>query len=259
MADLAKDKSAMPSGYRLIWHEETGSTNDDARAAARAGDTGPLWIAAGRQSAGRGRRGRKWESRQGNLHATLLLQPDCPPEKAGELSFVAALAVLSMAESLLPSSSQKALRLSVKWPNDVLLNGRKVAGCLLESDREHDRALWVAVGVGVNLAYAPQGTPYPATSFLQESGKNYDVMEALFLLAHGFDDLLAVWREEGGFFRILQEWQARASGIGEEIVVRLTEETLRGRFERLDDDGALCLSLASGEMRRIQAGDVFFR
>ena len=256
VAMTMEERCAMPKGTRLIWHEETGSTNDDARALAIKGEAGPVWIAAARQTQGRGRRGRKWESPTGNLYATLLIRPECSSEKAAQLSFAAPLAILQTARALLPSDISESLR--VKWPNDVLLKRRKIAGCLLESDMSGGRASWVACGIGINLAHAPKQTPYPAAALGDFVSPPPKARAALERLARAFDALLDIWRGEDGFSALRREWLANASGLGEEITVRLPSETLEGRFEGLDHDGALHLLMPSGETRRIDTGDVFF-
>ncbi len=245
----------LPPGHRLHWLEETGSTNDDARRLGEAGEQGPLWIAARRQTKGRGRRGRVWDSPEGNLHATLLINPGCSRAEASQLAFVAALAALSLAEAFLPPEEWRAL--SVKWPNDLLLRGRKLAGLLLESDSGSSEVQWLAAGIGINLAHAPAQAAFPAIA-LAECAPPPPPLEALAELARAFDTLMKVWRGEEGFARIRALWLERAQGMGEEIAVRLPAETLEGRFEDLDEQGALLLRGSDGAVRRILAGDVFF-
>ena len=144
----------------VIAFDEIDSTNAEARRRAEAGEDGPIWFTAARQTAGRGRRGRVWDTGRGNLAATLLLTTDRPPSDATQLSFVAALAVCDFARAYLPADTVK-----VKWPNDVMVGYDKVSGILLESGRRADGRLWVAVGVGINLAHHPDDTERPATSF----------------------------------------------------------------------------------------------
>jgi len=233
--------------------DETDSTNAEARRLAEAGETGPLWITAKRQSAGRGRRGRAWETGEGNLAATLLLTTDRMPAEAAQVSFVAALAVSDMARIYLAADLVK-----LKWPNDMMLGGRKAAGILVESGRRDDGRLWLAVGIGVNLAKAPENVERPATSFTDHGfASPPDAAEALTHLATAFDHWLARW-DTGGFPVIAEAWTERAYGLGEPCVAHLGTETLHGVAEGLDSDGALRLRLADGAIRRISAGDVFF-
>src|SRR5579871_3882892 len=149
---------AVAAGVGLIACETVGSTNSEALSRARAGVRGPLWITARAQTAGRGRRGRTWVSEPGNLYATLLLIDPAPPERAAQLSFVAALAVH---DAITACARTLAPQLAFKWPNDVLLASAKTAGILIEA--EGTRPLTVAVGVGVNCRHHPAATEFPAT------------------------------------------------------------------------------------------------
>ncbi|HEX6859176.1 MAG TPA: biotin--[acetyl-CoA-carboxylase] ligase [Caulobacteraceae bacterium] len=230
--------------------EELDSTNAEARRRAEAGATGPLWITAARQTAGRGRRGRAWETGEGNLAATLLFTTSKPPAEAAQVSFVAALAVADLASAYVPVSL-----VSLKWPNDPLIGGKKASGILIESGAGAN-GLWVAVGVGVNLAHAPKDMP--ATSFAAHmTVAPPRPLEALSVLADAFERWRALW-DSAGFSAIADAWTARAHGLGRPCVARLGSETVEGVAEGLDGDGALRLRLAGGEVRRITAGDVFF-
>lgn len=230
--------------------DEIDSTNAEARRRAEAGATGPVWITAARQTAGRGRRGRSWETAQGNLAATLLFTTGKPPAEAAQISFVAALAVADLADRYVPSSL-----VSLKWPNDPLIAGRKTSGILVESGPSAG-GLWVAVGIGVNLAHAP--ADLPATSFAAHVGAPPPKpLEALADLAEAFERWRLLW-ESSGFPAIADAWTARAHGLGEACIARLGNETVEGVAEGLDPDGALRLRLADGSIRRITAGDVFF-
>lgn len=243
----------VPAGYSVASFDEIDSTNEEARRRAAVGERGPLWITARRQTAGRGRRGRAWESPDGNLMATLLIAPGVPAPEAARLSFVAALAVHDLAANHAPRAVVR-----VKWPNDVLIDGKKVAGILLESSGTDgvDVLPWVAVGIGVNLIAAPPDTPTPAT-FLGAHGPAPSPAEALAELAEAWETRFRAWRVSG-FAAIREAWLEAAAGLGQEIEVRLPGETLRGRFETLMSDGALSLLLPNGSRRAITAGEVFF-
>ena len=231
---------------RKVAFDELDSTNSEARRLAEAGETGPLWITATRQTAGRGRRGRVWDSPPGNLAATLLLRPEAPAAIVGQLSFVAALAVAEMAAHFAPSAA-----ITVKWPNDVLAESRKLAGILLESGPG-----WLAIGIGVNLAGFPQGTEFPATSLAQLGIAPPTPDSALTVLAARFAHWYALWMSEG-FETIRAAWLARAGGLGLPIRARLPHETREGVFEGIDANGALLLN-EQGQVRAIAAGEVFF-
>lgn len=236
----------------VLWLDETDSTNAEARRRALSGEFGPVWIATHRQTAGRGRRGRAWETASGNLAATLLFTADRPPAQLAELAFVAALAAADLA-----SLYVEPRRVSFKWPNDPLLDGRKLGGVLIETGPHPAGGLWVAVGIGVNLASAPSLALYPATSLAEHmAGPPPSAEEALGNLAMAFARSQALW-EAHGFPAIAALWRERASGLGEACTVRLPNETLQGLAQDLEDDGALRLVLADGSVRKITAGDVF--
>ena len=238
--------SLWPQGYSKQVHAELDSTNEEARRLAEAGAVGPLWIMALRQNAGRGRRGRAWISPEGNLAATLLLRPDAPQAVTGQLSFAAALAVADMAAHFAPDAA-----IAVKWPNDVLADGKKLAGILLEGG-----AGWLAIGIGVNLAGHPEGTEVPATSLAQLGIAVPSQDEALTVLAARFAHWYGLWMQ-GGFESLRMQWLARAKGVGAPIRARLPQETRTGVFEGIDASGALLLN-EGGQVRVIAAAEVFF-
>ncbi len=243
-----------PTGWRRVVHETIDSTNAEARRLSDAGETGPLWIAARRQSAGRGRQSRVWSTEPGNLAATCLLAFDGSPGDAAKLSFAVALAVADVFDALAPGAE-----VALKWPNDVLLNRRKVAGILLENfGPGADGRLRLAIGVGLNLAHCPpaEEANWPPTSIADETGEAPAFDEALALLARRLDHWLET-AGTAGFAEIRRRWLARAINLGDEIEVRLPRETLTGRFEDLDMDGALVLDAPAGR-QRIAAGDVYF-
>lgn len=234
-----------------VWFDEIDSTNAEARRRAENGETGPVWLAARRQTAGRGRRGRAWETPTGNLAATYLTVTDKPPAEAAQLSFVAALAVADLL-----SEHVAAERIGLKWPNDPLLDGLKVSGILVESGRHAD-GLWLACGVGVNLAHAPVAAERPATALAQHDPSTPTPERALQRLSLSFDRWLDLWMREG-FAPIREAWTRRAIGLGSACEARLGTETVNGVAEALEADGALRLRLPGGDVRRITAGDVFF-
>jgi len=198
---------------------------------------------AARQSAGRGRRGAIWQGAEGNLMATLLLSP---PGNFAQLSFAAALAVADMVQHFAP-----AARITLKWPNDVLADNRKLAGILLESGSG-----WLAIGIGINLAAHPEGTEFPATSLAALGVVPPKLEEALTLLAARFAHWYDRWMSEG-FEALRTAWLARAPQLGAPIRARLPHETRHGLFAGIDAGGALLLREPAG-VRAIAAGEVFF-
>lgn len=243
---------ALPDGYRLLRYDTIGSTNDEAKSLARAGAPDGTVVWADRQTAGRGRRGRAWLSPPGNLYLSLLLRPGGTPARAAQLGFVAALGLGDAVAAL----TGPELRLSYKWPNDLLAGGRKVAGILLESETGANEATdFVVIGVGTNLASAPEAVEFPATSLAAEGFPGVTAELLLAAFVRHFDRWLRPWRALG-FAPVREAWLARAGGLGEPVRVRLERVTLFGRFLDLDDDGALILDMKEGR-RRIAAGEVF--
>ncbi len=244
--------SGWPSGYGLTRFAEIDSTNEEARRLAAGGQRDPVWIVAERQTAGRGRRGRAWDSPTGNLAATLLIAPDRPASECAQLSFVTAIAAADTVAGFAPGADVK-----VKWPNDVLGDGRKLVGILLESaSGESGRAAWLAIGVGLNLAHFPPDTAFPATSIAALTGTAPGCDDALTELAAHFAKWYEIWRARG-FAPVRDAWLARAAGLGSRIRARLSNEEVWGVFEGIDETGALMLREA-GAVRHIAAGEVFF-
>jgi len=249
---MSEPVPALPEGFRLYHHATIGSTNDEAKALARAGAADGTLVWADEQTAGRGRRGRPWLSPPGNLYLSLVLRPECAASRAAQLGFVAA---LGLGDALQPLVGP-ALQLRYKWPNDLIANGRKLAGILLESETSvSDGVDFVVVGIGVNILAAPEDVEFPATSLKAQGITGVTAPVLLEGFVRHFVGWARRWREEG-FAPVRAAWLARASGIGERVSVRLGRDTLSGRFRDLDCDGALVLDAAGGS-RRIAAGEVF--
>jgi len=234
-----------PNGVRLIRFDMLDSTNEEARRLAAAGDAGPVWITAREQTKGRGRRGNSWISDSGNLFATLLLS--VPHTRAAQLGFAASLAAADVV-----ASHTAVARVSLKWPNDVLLDNRKVAGILLETVG----TAAVAIGIGINLARHPEGTETPAISVNSLSVRAVAPDDALGNLAARFAVWYGTWQSQG-FAGLKPQWLKRASGLGKPIRARLVDREIKGVFEDLDHDGALLLRSDAG-LTRITAAEVFF-
>jgi len=248
------DAPRLPHGYRALVLDAVGSTNALALDKAREGEPSGLWIVAGRQTAGRGRQGRPWASEPGNLFSTLMLRDPAPPERVGELPLVVALAVHDAIADVLPPPARPSLE--IKWPNDVLYGGAKISGILIEGAALPEGGV-VVVGIGVNCASHPDGTPYPATH-LDAAGYPTEPLALFECLAARLAARLAEWRDLG-FASIRDAWLKRARGLGAPITVRLPDRTVAGRFEGLDASGRLMLLTDEGSRQLISAGDVFFR
>jgi BirA family transcriptional regulator, biotin operon repressor / biotin---[acetyl-CoA-carboxylase] ligase len=244
--------AAAAAGYRLLVHDTLASTNGEALRLVRNGERGALWIVAREQSAGRGRRGNSWVSPPGNLYATLLWSDPAPSDCAPQLSFVA---VLALHDAIAERAPVLRTALALKWPNDLLCGGAKLAGILIEGERAAD-ALAVAIGVGVNCGSHPSQTPYPATD-LKGEGAEVAAGELFESLTASMALRLAQWRRGAGFPEIRADWIARAAGIGGDMRARLPDKEIIGRAEGLDEQGRLLLRLADGSLQAIAAGDVF--
>lgn len=245
---------------QIIHFEDLDSTNLEARRRAEAGQIGPLWIRADRQTQGRGRRGREWTSEPGNLFCTGLYPHFGDLRQAAQMSFVAALALYNTVETYLPSHI-----ISLKWPNDVLISGKKTAGILLESGQSNDTP-WIAVGIGLNLVSHPENSDTAATHILGHINPNQlSAPEPVVPEPHTTGAILAArfdhWRHvlvTEGFTPVREAWTARAKGLGEVVTVRLPNETFSGIALGLGPDGELQVRLEGGTMRDVHAGDVFF-
>jgi BirA family biotin operon repressor/biotin-[acetyl-CoA-carboxylase] ligase len=247
------DLVARSAGVRLVAHDTVGSTNAESLSKARLGERGPLWITAAEQTAGRGRRGRPFVSERGNLYASLLLTDPSPADRAAELSFVAALAVH---DAVCELASMLGPRIRFKWPNDLICDGAKFAGILVEGESAWGRPLATVIGIGVNCTRHPEGMDYPATD-LAAAGAIVGP-EALFrALSRTMLVRVSEWDRGRGFAGIRTAWLARAIGLSEPIRVRLPERELLGRFESLDDAGRLLLRRDNGTLEAIAAGDIF--
>jgi BirA family biotin operon repressor/biotin-[acetyl-CoA-carboxylase] ligase len=262
--------AARSAGYRLRGFDSVGSTNAEALAAAAAGDPGGVWFAARQQTAGRGRRGRQWESPEGNLAATLLIAPDVDPTLAATLGFVAGVALNRALGHMLPQGAVKLgidgadgtvgdmpARIALKWPNDVLADGAKLAGILLEGQIAADGRQAVAIGFGVNVVAAPSGLPYPATS-LADLGVRHSAEMVFAALSECWVDAFRLWNDGAGMEAILQEWRAAAAGIGAPVAVNQNGAVLRGIFETIDGSGRLIVRAPDNRRIAITAGDVHF-
>lgn len=268
MADFALGPVARLAGYRLAGYDEIGSTNVEALAAAAAGDPGGIWFAALHQTAGRGRRGRAWESTPGNLAASLLIIPDAEPNALATLGFVAGVAMQTAFARILPQGAVRigidgadALdgrgRVALKWPNDVLADGAKVSGILLEMAKTPDGRNAIVIGIGVNVVAAPTGLPYPATS-LRELGYERSAEEVFAALADAWVEAFSLWQDGRGVSDILERWRGSAAGIGAPVAVQQDGVVRRGIFETVDSSGRLVMRDDDGARIVITAGDVHF-
>ncbi len=268
MADFRLGAKARDAGYRLAGFDTIGSTNSEALAAAAAGDPGGIWFAALEQTAGRGRRGRQWHNPPGNLAASLLVVPDASPETVATLGFVAGVALNAGLSHILPGGMVRIgldgadgadgrSRIALKWPNDVLADGAKLAGILLEASKTTDGRQAIVIGIGVNVIAAPEGVPYPATCLkalgIERSAE--DVFEAL---SDAWVEAFGLWNDGNGIPAILDRWRGSAAGIGAPVAITQDGVVRRGIFETIDSSGRLIVRDDDGARYPITAGDVHF-
>lgn len=240
----------IPPFYRVHTLEVTASTNEDVKKAALSGEAEGLVVKARKQTGGKGRMGRVWESPEGNLYFSLLLRPRCGLQEAAFYSFVTALAVQESLNKLAPD-----LPVALKWPNDVLAANKKVSGILLEtSGATYGLIDWLSIGVGINVASCPVGVLYPTTSLVNE-GFPADADDVFEAFLNSFDR----WRltlKHDGFRPIRRAWLASARGGA--MKIRHSDRVEEGLFGGIDDRGALILRLPDGVEKAIDTGDVFF-
>ncbi|MBI4047229.1 MAG: biotin--[acetyl-CoA-carboxylase] ligase [Devosia nanyangense] len=238
--------------------------------AAQSGDGGPIWFAALQQTAGRGRRGRPWSSPHGNLAASLLIVPDADPNLIATLGFVAGVALNRALATVLPKGKFKTgldgadgeeggkrARIALKWPNDVLADGAKLSGILLEAQPLPDGRTAIVMGCGVNVVAAPEGTPYPATS-LRDLGADVDAQAVFEALTQAWVDTYKLWDQGRGIAEVLRLWREFAAGIGAPVAVNRHGDIVRGIFETIDDAGRLVVRADDDTRITITAGDVHF-
>jgi BirA family biotin operon repressor/biotin-[acetyl-CoA-carboxylase] ligase len=243
---------ATSAGYRLATFHRVGSTNAEALMRAREGECGPIWFVSCEQTAGRGRRQRSWISPRGNLASSVLEVMDVAPSVAATLGFAAGLALVA---ALRPAGSAK-MEFTLKWPNDVMAGGKKLAGILLEAENVGDK-LAVVVGIGANVVGAPEGTPTPATS-LKALGVEVGAEQLFAALSDCWTEFRGTWDDGRGFAEIRQRWLECAAGLGQPVSVLSSGSTITGTFDTIDAAGCMVIRTSEGTRMPISAGDVYF-
>ena len=242
----------LPAFFQPIFLDSVSSTNDEVKRRALAGASEGTLVVAGEQLAGRGRSGRKWKSKPGNLYASLLLRPKCDVASASQISFLAAVALTTAVVKIAPYLTPVH-----KWPNDVLINGAKLSGILLESAARSSNLIdWLILGIGVNVVHHPEEASMAATSLREHGVAKIDAKSMLHALAPALLHWLGVWQAQG-FRPVRTAWLKRATGLNCPINVRLPREEFSGIFRDLGDDGSLLVEQDDGTIRAITAGEVF--
>lgn len=244
--------------YHLLSYDVLDSTNEEAKRLAGGGASHGAVIWARAQTAGKGRMGRDWESLEGNLFVSVLLSPDCELPECSQLSFVAAVAAADTLKPIVPGDDA----IECKWPNDILLEGKKLGGILLESfttmEEDGQDRQWVVVGVGINVDSYPDDVIYPATC-LKESG--VEIISAKIVLSrfvYNFIHRYDMWIHKG-FEAIRTAWEERAYGLGEPMEAHVGDDIISGSFDSIDEFGRLHIAQDDGKTEMVTAGDVFFR
>ena len=248
-AGLRLDNARAP--WRIVRIGVIDSTNEEARRRALAGETDRLWIVAGEQTAGRGRRGRAWVSARGNLHASAFLIDPCLPALAPQLGFVAGVA---LARAAMDAGAADA---ALKWPNDLLVNGAKCAGILVEGIGLAGRRTGYAIGVGVNCVHAPEGVDYATSCLTGAGGRAVGAGELFERLVERFDEALVAWREGRAFDRIRAAWLDRVHSLGQRVAIEGGGGRREGVFEGIDAGGRLLMRSERG-LESIEAADLSF-
>ena len=241
--------------YHLLTYQQLDSTNQEARRLAEGGGAHGAFIWALNQSTGRGRRGNDWVSQRGNLFVSALLQPECDLSVLPQLSFVAAAAAHASVAPVLPASDLK-----LKWPNDVMLSGEKLAGLLLESfetrgEETNEKKRWAVVGLGMNIENSPSNLEQPATSLRHAGVELISAKIVLSRFIHHFVEWYELWQDDG-FEPIKKYWMNYALHKDEMMEIRTGNDFNVGTFSGLDDSGNLLLKQEDGTLLPIVAGEV---
>jgi len=259
---------AIRKGYGLEVFDAVGSTNAEALDHAAAGVICPTWFVTDNQTSGRGRRGRAWQDASGNLAATLLLVTSQSPAHVATLGFVAGVALTDALKAVLPEVSLRTApdgadlasgrgRLVLKWPNDLMFDGGKLSGTLLESRFLANGSLALAIGIGVNVVSHPDGLPYPATS-LKALGAQCSAADLFLALSDAWVEAYDIWTQPRGLAEIRQRWLKNAAGTGAPVSVTLGQRVVRGTFETIDEQCRFVIRTDEGSTETIAAGDVHF-
>ncbi|WP_022719586.1 biotin--[acetyl-CoA-carboxylase] ligase [Rhodopseudomonas sp. B29] len=253
---------ARAAGVGLRVFDETGSTNTDAMAHARAGGQMPCWFVTTMQTAGRGRRNRVWIAPRGNLASSVVECLDVTPSVAATLGFAAGVA---LEKALRQISVEAAMRApgsaagdyQLKWPNDILVGGAKLVGMNLEAETLPDGRLAVVVGMGTNVVAAPEGVPMAVTC-LRALGVSASAEDLFAALSDTWLEMRGIWDDGRGFAKIRDLWLERAAGLGQTVSIRSGSSVVSGIFETIDETGCMVVTTADRKRIPIAAGDVYF-
>jgi BirA family biotin operon repressor/biotin-[acetyl-CoA-carboxylase] ligase len=239
--------------YNLIMFDEIDSTNLEARRLIESGIDNDFVIVSSKQTNGRGRRGKEWVSDEGNLYLSLILRPYGKPYTFCQLSFITAIALYD-AITALSREYQKPIDLKLKWPNDILVNGAKISGILLEYI-EYAEKEYIVIGLGVNVQNAPKNLNQNTSSIAEIFGDMIDVNDILGIFMSNFHKYYRRWQMDG-FAQLRRLWLSRAHRIGEIITISNDNLRISGAFKDINNQGAIRLKLASGQISIIHEGSI---
>jgi len=240
--------------YNLLLFDKIDSTNSEALRLACASVKGNFIILTNEQTAGRGQRGKEWQSLPGNLHFSILIDNGDDRKRAPQISFIAANAMYDTV-AFFAKIKEVSLEVTLKWPNDVLINGKKFAGILLESINIAN-VNYVAVGVGANLASYPDDIEYEVTSLKSEKIILTESDNFLNIFMNRFDALLTQWRIDNNFERTRLDWMQNAHNLDKIITIDDGVDRVSGVFKEIDFDGSIRLELPGGQFRNFVSGEV---
>ena len=232
---------------KIIYHSELPSTMDAAKRLARKGCPDFTTVIAGRQTSGRGRLNRKWFSDEGGLYFTVVLRPDLPPVLSFRVSFLASLALARTLNEMF------GVDVRVKWPNDLLVNERKICGMLSELEAEADRVAFINVGIGLNVNNDPSGIEPAATSLKAILGRTVSIKDIVARYLDAFEQRM----QTTAYDRVIEEWKTHTVTLNREVRVVTTRDVFTGKAIDVDDNGALVLKCADGSLQKILYGDCF--
>ena len=247
---------SLPQGYEYFWYDEIDSTNQEALRRSKDGQKPNSWFCARQQSEGRGTKGNKWISQTGNLYASLFIGSNCPPDKLAQISVLAGLAAITAIEQVVGEEFSLD-DLCLKWPNDLLLEGRKICGILVESRQAPQTGFYdIVIGSGVNICTNPELEGRYRAANLRDRGGSCSRQELFVALAQSTRDWLSIWRHGDGFETLRLAWLERSCHIGRKITLMVGDRLHEGRMTTMSSGGALVLEDHEGNENVFSSGSI---
>jgi len=237
--------------FNLKYFDSVESTNDAAASFASQGCKPWTIVCANEQKKGKGRLGRKWISKKGNIFFSIILKPDLKVNHTPQLNFVASLAIYDTLRPFLP----REVAFNFKWPNDLLLNEKKFCGILIETSFIGDTLDWLVLGIGINVLSFPKGTIFPATSLKEMGCKDLSDESFLQRFLENFKKYFVSWEVEG-FNRVKRAWLKKAYRLNENISLNMNSKKIIGKFIGIDNSGQIILKLNTEKKKIFNVGDI---